>query len=69
MALSAKFSISASYAIIRSYSSELFPEFKRKTYISTCSYMARLGSIIAPFIIGFVCDNKYWKKGKFISLI
>jgi MFS family permease len=54
MALSAKFSISASYAIIRSYSSELFPEFKRKTYISTCSYMARLGSIIAPFIIGFV---------------
>ena len=53
-ALIAKFSISASYAIIRFYSSELFNESVRARYLSNCSLMARLGSIIAPFIIGVV---------------
>lgn len=53
-ALIAKFSISASYAIVRFYSSELFNESLRARYLSNCSLMARVGSVIAPFIIGVV---------------
>ena len=53
-ALLAKFSVSSAYAIIRLYSSELFPEYDRKSYMTKCSVLARLGSVIAPFIISIV---------------
>ena len=53
-ALIAKFSISASYAIIRFYTSELLPEALRASYLTKCTLMARIGSVIAPFIIGVV---------------
>jgi hypothetical protein len=52
--LIAKFSISASYAIIRFYTSELLPETLRVTYLTRYTLMARIGSVIAPFIIGVV---------------
>ncbi|CAF1065524.1 unnamed protein product [Brachionus calyciflorus] len=50
-AMIAKFSIACTYAIIRLYSSEYFPENLRKNYLTKCSIMARTGSVIAPFII------------------
>jgi hypothetical protein len=53
-ALIAKFSIASSYAVIRLYTNELFTKYDRKNYLTSCSIMARLGSIIAPFIICLV---------------
>jgi hypothetical protein len=47
-----KFCASASYAIIYLYSSELFPTSIRNSCMGSCSMMARIGAITAPFIIG-----------------
>jgi len=54
-ALIAKFCISASYAIIRLYTSELFENEKiKQSYINKCIIMARVGAICAPFVTGLV---------------
>lgn len=51
-AMIGKFCASASYAIIYLYSSELFPTSIRNSCMGSCSMMARIGAITAPFIIG-----------------
>lgn len=64
MALVAKFCVSSTYAIIRLYSSEFFPEYFRKSYLTKCSIMARVGSVIAPFIIAV--GDYYFKQLPFL---
>lgn len=57
LAMTGKFFITMSYAIIHLYSSEVFPTSVRASCQGACSMMARLGSIIAPYIIAL--DDVY----------
>lgn len=49
-----KFSISASYAILRLYSNEVFPTSIRNSCLGACSTISRLGVIFAPIINSLV---------------
>ncbi|CAF0795542.1 unnamed protein product [Brachionus calyciflorus] len=51
MAMIGKFCVSASYAILRLYSNEVFPTSIRTSCIGICSMFSRIGVILAPFII------------------
>lgn len=55
-ALIAKFCVSASYAIIRLYTSEFLESehIKLNYYMTKCTLLARIGAVFAPFVIGVV---------------
>ena len=53
-AMLGKFCVSASYAILRLYSNEVFPTSIRSSCIGACSMVSRLGVIIAPIISSLV---------------
>ncbi|KAK7073281.1 hypothetical protein SK128_015181 [Halocaridina rubra] len=59
LALVGKLFITGSYGILYLATSELFPTCVRSRGLSMSSLMARLGSIISPFIIK-VLANSYW---------
>ena len=59
LAILGKFSVAASFGIIWSYTSELFPTMVRSTAISVCSMMARLGGIFTPFLLNLYVWNNY----------
>ena len=59
LAILGKFSVAASFGIIWSYTSELFPTIVRSTAISVCSMMARLGGIFTPFLLNLYVWNNY----------
>lgn len=46
-----KFGITASFCVVYSVSSELFPTVIRNIAMGCCSMAARVGTIISPFII------------------
>ena len=50
VAMVGKYAVSASYAILRLYSNEIFPTSIRNSCIGACSMVSRMGVIIAPFI-------------------
>ena len=45
-----KFMITASFAMVYQYSTEVFPTVVRNAGLGSCSFFSRIGSIIAPFI-------------------
>merc|ERR550539_578388 len=45
-----KFMITASFAMVYQYSTEIFPTVVRNAGLGSCSFFSRIGSIIAPFI-------------------
>jgi hypothetical protein len=49
-----KYAVSASYAILRLYSNELFPTSIRNSCMGACSMISRMGVIIAPLILALV---------------
>ena len=49
LAMVGKFCVSASYAIIYLYSSELFPTSIRNSCMGACSMMARIGGMFAHY--------------------
>lgn len=54
LAMLGKFCVSASYAILRLYSNEIFPTSIRSSCMGACSMVSRLGVIIAPLVISLV---------------
>lgn len=50
LSLAGKFGASAGFAVIYIYSAELFPTVMRTSGIGICSFMARVGGILAPYI-------------------
>ena len=50
MAQVGKFMITASFAMVYQYATEMFPTVVRNAGIGSCSTFSRIGSIIAPFI-------------------
>ena len=52
-----KFSIAASYAILRLYSNEVFPTSIRNSCMGLSSTMSRIGVIIAPIITTLVIKS------------
>ena len=54
VAMIGKFTISASYAILRLYSNEVFPTSIRNSCLGACSTISRLGVIFAPIINSLV---------------
>ena len=53
-AMIGKFAISASYAIIRLYSNEVFPTSIRTTCMGCCSMISRMAVVVAPIINSLV---------------
>lgn len=49
-AMIGKYAVSASYAVLRLYSNEIFPTSIRNSCIGACSMISRMGVIIAPVI-------------------
>ncbi|CAM1312764.1 Uncharacterised protein g6074 [Pycnogonum litorale] len=45
-----KFCIASAFAMIYVYSAELFPTVLRNTGVGSCSTIARIGSILAPYV-------------------
>ena len=50
LALVGKFFASGTFAIVYMYTAELYPTLIRSTAVGTCSFMARIGGIISPYI-------------------
>ena len=50
-ALGGRFCISASYAVLYVYSAELFPTVARNAGMAISSFSARVGGMVAPFIV------------------
>ena len=42
--------ITASFAMVYQYATEIFPTVVRNAGLGSCSFFSRIGSIIAPFI-------------------
>ncbi len=51
-----KFFISISFAVIYVFTAELYPTLLRSTGVSTGSFCARIGGVIAPYI-GVMVSN------------
>ncbi|XP_069979925.1 organic cation transporter protein [Penaeus vannamei] len=60
LALVGKLFITASYGLMYLVSSELFPTCVRSRGLNMSSMMARLGSIISPFIIDVLATSYWW---------
>ncbi|XP_066961045.1 organic cation transporter protein-like isoform X1 [Macrobrachium rosenbergii] len=60
LALVGKLFITGSYGILYLTTSELFPTCVRSRGLSLSSVMARLGSIVSPFIIKVLANSYYW---------
>ncbi|XP_074656413.1 organic cation transporter protein-like [Tubulanus polymorphus] len=63
LAMSGKFAISASFAIVYVFSAELFPTVVRNVGVGSGSMCARIGGLLAPFITDL---NKVWTPLPFI---
>ena len=50
MAQFGKFMITASFAMVYQYATEMFPTIVRNAGIGSCSTFSRIGSIIAPYV-------------------
>ncbi|GFO13865.1 hypothetical protein PoB_004037000 [Plakobranchus ocellatus] len=50
LSLVGKFGITSAFAVIYVYSAELFPTVMRNSAIGLCSFTARIGGILAPYI-------------------
>ncbi|XP_068239328.1 organic cation transporter protein-like [Palaemon carinicauda] len=60
LALVGKLFITGSYGLLYLATSELFPTCVRSRGLSLSSVMARLGSIVSPFIIKILATSYYW---------
>merc|ERR1711862_175481 len=54
-----KLGTSAAFALIYLYSAEMFPTEVRNTALGTCSMVARLGSLVAPYIASLGSYESY----------
>jgi len=45
-----KFAITASFAMVYQYATEIFPTIVRNVGVGSCSFFSRFGSILAPFV-------------------
>ena len=65
LALIGKVGASSGFHLAYQYSAEIFPTVVRNAGIGSCSCMARVGGIIAPFVADLVCvsfvPNKHEK--------
>ncbi|XP_041465548.1 solute carrier family 22 member 21-like [Lytechinus variegatus] len=59
VAMVGKFCISASYAIVFLYASELFPTVIRNLGLGVSSFSSRVGGIVAPLLLA-LGDYQYW---------
>lgn len=50
LAQTGKFFITASFAMVYQYGTEIFPTVVRNAGVGACNCFSRIGSIIAPFI-------------------
>lgn len=55
VAMIGKFFITSSYGLIYVYSAEIYPTVVRHMAVGSCSVVARVGSILAPFVKDLVC--------------
>ena len=55
LALIGKVGASSGFHLAYQYSAEIFPTVVRNAGIGSCSCMARVGGIIAPFVADLVC--------------
>ncbi|GFN93715.1 organic cation transporter protein, partial [Plakobranchus ocellatus] len=68
LSLIGKFGASASFAVIYIYSAELFPTMMRNSGLGLCSFMARVGGILAPYI-GDISDVVKGNLGTALPLV
>ena len=60
--------MSISFPTVYLYGGELFPTVVRNVGVGTCSMIARIGSMIAPFVAGF-SSTAYWLPPVIFGLI
>ncbi|GAB6030976.1 hypothetical protein CHUAL_007799 [Chamberlinius hualienensis] len=57
LAITGKFFINITYAIVYLYATEIFPTRNRNVALGTCSMWARVGAAIAPYIVDLLNGN------------
>lgn len=58
LAMMGRFGISSAYSIVTLYTAELFPTEIRNSALGTCSTLAHVGSMSAPYVVDILV--RYW---------
>ena len=62
LAMVGKFAITCSYSMIYVYATEVFPTVVRTLGLGMCSFMSRIGGIIAPYAAEMVSQQGHPRK-------
>jgi hypothetical protein len=60
LSMSARFAITAVYAVITLHTSELFPTEIRNSALGICSTSSHFGSVLAPYVVDVLGDVKWY---------